>query len=372
MKCLPIVAAFFSFVIGMPGALANAVPPIDAVKKEMVTLSVVIDGDDYDLEAQILTPPGEGPRPLAIVTHGSPRRASSRSKMTTHQYFHRAMEFARRGYVTAIVMRRGYGRSEGRWYEEYGECDFPYYDKAAFTTASDIIAAIAELKKRPGIDANRILVVGQSAGGIGAVAVAAKNPPGVVAAINFAGGRGSRSHGEVCSEGELVDAFETFGETARMPTLWVYAENDGFFNPRLARRFYEAFTEAGGKADLIQTGPFGRDGHGLFSYNGISRWRPMVDDFLRKIGLPTWETPPDLPRAPIIEPPEGLSAKGQDHWRRYLNRADNKAFAKSRTGSWFGWRSRRNTIDDAKEGALGNCKADDCEIISINGSPPMW
>ena len=62
--------------------------------------------------------------------------------------------------MTVIVMRRGYGRSEGRWYEEYGECDFPYYDKAAFTTASDIIAAIAELKKRLGIDANRILFVG--------------------------------------------------------------------------------------------------------------------------------------------------------------------------------------------------------------------
>ena len=54
------LAAFFSFVIAMPGALANAVPPIDAVKKEMVMLSVVIDGDDYDLEVQSLAPPGEG------------------------------------------------------------------------------------------------------------------------------------------------------------------------------------------------------------------------------------------------------------------------------------------------------------------------
>ena len=177
------------------------------------------------------------------------------------------MEFARRVYMTVIVMRRGYGRSEGPWYEEYGECDFPYYDKAAFTTASDIIAAIAELKKRLGIDANRILFVGQLAGGIGTVAVAAKDPRGVVADINSAGGRSSSIHGEVCSEGELVNAFETFGETARMPTLWVYAENDGFFNPRLALGFYEAFT----KAELIQTGTFGRGGHGLFGYNGYGR-----------------------------------------------------------------------------------------------------
>ena len=98
----------------------------------------------------------------------------------------------------------------------------------------------------------------------------------------------------------------------------------------------------------------------------------MVDDFPLKIGLPTWEAPPDLPRASIIELLDGLSARGQDHWLRYLNRADNKALAKSRTGSWFGCRSRRNTIDEAKECASGNCKADDCEVISINGSPPVW
>ncbi len=40
--------------------------------------------------------------------------------------------------------------------------------------------------------------------------------------------------------------------------------------------------------------------------------------------------------------------------------------------SQFGCLSRRNTIDEAKEGELGNCKADDCKTISINGSPPVW
>ena len=120
------------------------------------------------------------------------------------------------------------------------------------------------------------------------MALAAKNPPGILAAINFAEGRGSRSHGEVCSEGELVDTCETFVETARIPTLWINVENDGFFNPRLAREFYEAFIGAGGIAELIQTGPYGREGHSLFNKGGIERWRPMVDDFLRKTGLPRW------------------------------------------------------------------------------------
>lgn len=372
MKRPTSLIALLSLALGPITSSSNEIPPINAVKKEMVTLSVTIDKNKYDLETQVLTPPAKSLRPLAIVTHGSPRHGSSRPKMTTHQYFARAMEFARRGYVTAIVMRRGYGQSTGRWHEEYGDCDSPHYDKAAFTTARDIIAAIDELKKRPGIDPNRILVVGQSAGGIGAVAVAAKNTHGVAAVINFAGGRGSRSHGEVCSEGELVDTFKILGETSRIPTLWVYAENDGYFNPHLARQFYDAFTQAGGRADFIQTGPFSTDGHRLFSRSGIAQWRPIVDNFLRKIGLPTWQTPPELPRAVVIEPPHGLSERGQKSWSRYLNKANNKAFAKSRTGSRYGWRSSRNTIEEAKKFAMGSCKADDCAIISINGSPPLW
>lgn len=283
MRIIKTVFGFLS-AFCLAGTISPSAGYADQTTKERVMLSATIDGDTYALEAQILRPSGPGPFPLAVVTHGSPRGSSGRRRMTTNGYVPQAMEFAQRGYLTAIVLRRGYGKSEGHWFEEYGECDFPYYDKAAATTAEDILGAIAALKKRPDVDGTRILVVGKSAGGIGAVALAAKNPPGIVATINFAGGRGSRSHGEVCSEGELVDAYEKFGETARIPTLWVYAENDGFFNPRLARKFYEAFTSAGGLAELIQTGPYSREGHNLFSKGGIERWRPMVDGFLRKTG----------------------------------------------------------------------------------------
>ena len=121
------------------------------------------------------------------------------------------------------------------------------------------------------------------------------------------GGRGLRSHGDVCSENELVDAYEKFGETARIPTLWIYAQNDGLFNPRLAGKFHEALIGAGGITELIQTTTHDREGHNLFNKGGIERWRPMVNDFLRKTGLPTRDTPPPLPMVPDIVPPEGLS-----------------------------------------------------------------
>lgn len=138
----------------------------------------------------------------------------------------------------------------------------------------------------------------------------------------------------------------------------------------MARKFHEAFIGEGGIAELIQTTPYGREGHNLFNKGGIKRWRPMVDNFLRKTGLPTWKTPPPLPMVPDNAPPEGLFERRKQRWLRYLDSADNKAFAKSRSSSYFGWRTVPNTIEEAKKDALGYCKADDCEVIAVNGSAP--
>ena len=84
--------------------------------------------------------------------------------------------------------------------------------------------------------------IGVSAGGFATVALTADPPPGLVAGINFAGGRGSRDADDVCEEDELVSAFRTFGQTSRVPTLWVYTQNDKYFGPALARRMRDAFT----------------------------------------------------------------------------------------------------------------------------------
>ena len=350
-------------------ALSRA-PATASVRREMVRLPVRIRGNPYKLEAQVLTPPGTGPRPLAIIAHGSPRKAANRKTMTTHQYFSQAMEFARRGYVTAIVLRRNYGRSQGKWFETFGRCETPNYDRAVATTANDIIAAISTLTKRSEVDGNRVLVVGQSAGGIGAVAVAARNPHGVVATINFAGGRGSLSKGKVCNANALVSAYRKLGKTAKIPSLWVYTQNDSYFGPTLSRQFYRAFSSSGGKAEFVLTESFGKDGHRLFSRKGIKRWRPLVDNFLRKHGLPNWNKPPPLPRVRNVAAPAGLSKRARRAWENYLAAESNKAFARSTKSKKIGWRSSRNSIQEAKKGALRNCKRDDCVIVSTNGSPP--
>ncbi|MSP00289.1 MAG: hypothetical protein EXR07_04440 [Acetobacteraceae bacterium] len=84
-----------------------------------------------------------------------------------------------------------------------------------------------------------------------------------------------------CRPDELARAGGVSGATASTPMLWVYAASDSDFDPGLAANMHAAFTRAGGKAELIQPGPFGSDGHRLFFGNGGSSiWGPMVRRYL--------------------------------------------------------------------------------------------
>jgi dienelactone hydrolase len=137
-----------------------------------------------------------------------------------------AREFARRGWTAVVVMRRGYGNSGGGYHEGMCACSSPCYKDAALQAAADLRGAIEYLSQLPEVDPSRILSVGRSAGGLANVALSADPPPGLVAAINFAGGHGSDARDNVCHPEALVKAFGDFGRKSRIPMLWVYAENE--------------------------------------------------------------------------------------------------------------------------------------------------
>lgn len=185
------------------------------------------------------------------------------------------------------------------------------------------------------------------------VGLAADPPPGLIAAINFAGGRGSRAPDEVCHPDDLIRAFGFFGSHAKVPMLWIYSDNDHFFSPLLARRFYQAFTQAGGKAEFIAAQPFGEDGHHLYSLRGIPIWTPMVDEFLKRQNAVLRDTLLPL-TVPAVDPPAYLSEHGRE-FQEYLLGAPHKAFAASPAGH-FGTATGRRTTDEAEKLAMKECK----------------
>jgi len=325
------------------------------------------------LEALLVWPNDSLPHPLALISHGSPRDGKMRIKMSAIAYLPIAMEFARRGFAVAVVMRRGYASSGGGWAEGTGVCAAPNYQRSAEAASKDLHTAIAYLGTLPQFDTKKILAVGVSAGGFSTAALTADHPPaGLVAAISFAGGRGSKSNDNVCSPDSLVNTFGEFGKTSRTPMLWVYAENDHFFNPELARQMHVAFTKNGGNAQLMMAPPYGSDGHFLFSTTGIPVWTPLVDDFLQSQHLVLVDKLLPLPETPHLTAPRNLSANGKNDFASYLQGAPHKAFAVSPRGA-YGWRTGQRSIADAEDGAISNCKkhtSDDCRVIAADNEIP--
>jgi pimeloyl-ACP methyl ester carboxylesterase len=254
------------------------------------------------VEMRLCRPPGAAEAaPLAVLNHGSPPNAAARPGMRPAACEAEPVRwFLARGYAVALPLRRGYGASGGAWAEGFGRCGSPDFGSAGRETARDIAAALAYARALPEVRADTgALVVGHSAGGWGAVALAGQHPQGVAAVVSLAGGRGGWAGGTPganCRPDLLVAEAGRLGAAAAArrapPMLWVYAANDSFFGPRLAAALHAAFTAKGGAASLVDLPAFGRDGHGLFfARDGSAVWGPVLEGWLAARGLPAEEVP---------------------------------------------------------------------------------
>ena len=82
-----------------------------------------------------------------------------------------------------------------------------------------------------------------------------------------------------------------FGTTAKVPTLWLYSENDQFWGKKLPLEWLAAYAGAGGKGEFVQLPPYKEDGHASFVGNRAA-WQPAFEQFLRKLDF--------LPASPRI------------------------------------------------------------------------
>jgi len=82
----------------------------------------------------------------------------------------------------------------------------------------------------------------------------------------------------------LEQMFAGYGKTAKIPMLWIYAENDLYFGPKYPREWHEAFAAAGGHAEFVQFPPHGENGHLLFT-QFPEVWQPKVAQFLQQQGF---------------------------------------------------------------------------------------
>ena len=259
-------------------------PPISENEHYFLNEKVILipwrgDGGEVRLQTTVYKPDGPGPFPLAIISHGVPFEKVLESEIKSrHRYCLQSQEFVKRGFVVAIPMRRGYGKSGGQKNTAYGNITV-----FGMEDAKDIQSTIDFMRREPYVDGKNIVLVGQSGGGLASLAYGSMANPDVKGIINFAGGlRVSREMWEF----DMASAFGIYAKTTQIPSLWFYTENDSYFSPTTARSAYEQYRKNGGQARLIALPPFKKDGHGLFAdYEGRSIWVKEVEKFLSQIGF---------------------------------------------------------------------------------------
>src|SRR3970040_1454197 len=153
------------------------------------------------------------------------------------------------------------------------------------------MAAYEYSRTLPYVDSSRMILAGQSAGGVASIFTAgARAPQGLVAVLAFAAGRGgtpARNPGVPCAVEPLAKVFDDLGKQVKVPVLFHYAENDLFFNAATSRLWYERFAAGGARAEYVLQPAFGKDGHYIFSADsGVRIWLPTVERFFAKYGVP--------------------------------------------------------------------------------------
>ncbi len=270
---MPLLKAIFALVVlaafGSPAAAAGlsygATGP-EAAPNRMQPWLVPSSDPDLAAHALLFRPAGEGPFRLAVIAHASVQNAIRRAQMPQPEYRALAGWLVAHGFAVLVPERPGHGATGGKYLEDQGGCDDANYVNAGRATAREIAAALAYMRGQSFIRRNGAVIIGHSAGGWGALALAHDNPQGVSAIIAFAPGRGGHVNDvpdQVCAPERLISAAAEFGNGARVPVASLVAANDSYFSLALSRQIADAFRSGGDKIDFRVLPASGSEGHWL-------------------------------------------------------------------------------------------------------------
>lgn len=241
------------------------------------------------LAVGVLRPRGEGPFGAVVLNHGAPLDAHARNHESPALLVHTAAAFAQRGYVVVMPLRRGFGATGGPFAEDPGNCSDADFRRGEAAAAADVLAAYEFARRLPYVDPQRMILAGQSAGGVAALSAASQSPQGLRAVLAFSAGRGADplNSGVPCAADRLAEVFETIGRSLKAPALVYYAQNDLFFGPQTSRAWFARLKAGGAAVEYVLHPPYGTNGHYVFTdAGGAEAWLPTVERFLSRHGIP--------------------------------------------------------------------------------------
>lgn len=239
------------------------------------------------LELVFHKPPGPGPFPTLLFTHGSTNNGNDpREVRFTATYPELSAFLNERGWLVAVLQRRGRGKSGGTYAEGWDAavgkyaCNQELADASQQRALDDIDAAYAFLARDPLVDQSKVVVGGNSRGGLLALMHAARNPGNYVGVVNFVGGWS----GQRCNLMEEINARAiAFAAKHARPTLWLYGERDPYYSSGYGPRLFQQFLSAGGKGSIqvVTYGPL-RNDHLIVRTPSL--WGEHLSSYLKQLG----------------------------------------------------------------------------------------
>ena len=246
------------------------------------------------LSATLYRPPGPGPFPLALLVADGPADAAA-ARHLADPMKPAARWFAGHGYAALVVVPRAFGAG----------------DAPIEAVAEDLDAAYGYLRGQSFVDPGRIVLAGEGTGGFAAMALAARQPTGVMAVVNFDGRATPDVGGSVdlmasgddevdllgasttplklepakaappakivmpVSDPALAALLRRYGEANHRPALWLYGSGEG----AQAQRMLATFNRAGSvPARLVELPVIGGAAHTIADQPTL--WSDPVAKFL--------------------------------------------------------------------------------------------
>lgn len=247
------------------------------------------NGKEISLEVVIFKPKGEGPFPTVMFNHGSTGFGDNPAKFKiTYTAKEFAKFFTERGWLVAFPQRRGRGQSGGI-YDEGFEPDRSHYTCSTKLSLAgleralqDLDTVVRYLKSRSYVDSKKMLIGGQSRGGILSIVYAGTRTHPFKGVINFVGGWISEGR---FSAKDINTASFRRGAGFKHQTLWLYGKNDRYYSIQHSRENFDAFVAAGGKGNFIAyTVPsesYSKNGHSVLYHPSL--WKKAITQFIENI-----------------------------------------------------------------------------------------
>jgi dienelactone hydrolase len=234
--------------------------------------------------------PDDGQRhPLALLLHGRGVDENENRRVGRADFPANARYLAGLGYAVLIPTRIGYGITGGPDIEVTGPCQHKSVDRALKTATLEVADVLDAARVYRWSDSGRVIAIGDSFGGLIALALATHPPRGLKAVINVSGGDGGDSLRHVdqpCDPAALAATLSTLGRTAQLPALFLYSRNDRFWGPDWPMRWFEAWQHGGGGGEFVWLPADKNNGHFIFNRNGPA-WQAPAAAFLHAHGLPS-------------------------------------------------------------------------------------